>query len=106
MLLEYPDFSALEEGGIVAIHPEMHDRWMKLADWFLHHQGDWIRRNSEPPPRFEIVHVELDIGVVERDVGAALDVGRAAVQVIDRLAVDGDVHHIQLVRALRAKLLG
>jgi hypothetical protein len=67
--------------------------------------GDWIRRDAEPPSRLEIVDAEPDIGVVERDVGAALDVGRAAVQVVDRLAVDGDVHHIQLVRALRTKLL-
>src|SRR5262245_65480996 len=83
----------------------MHDRWSKFADRFAHDYGDRIGRDAEPPPRLEIVQAEPDIGVVERDVGAALDVGRAAAQVIDRLAVDGDVHHIQLVRALRTKLL-
>src|SRR2546425_13246031 len=35
-----------------------------------------------------------------------LDVGGAAAWVIDRLAIDGDAHHIQLVRALRTNLLG
>ena len=60
----------------------------------------------EPRPRLEIVEAELDVGVVERDVGAALDVGRAAARVVDRLAVHGDVHHVKLVRALRTKLPG
>ena len=71
-----------------------------------HRHGDWMRRDGEPRPRLEIVEAELDVGVVERDVGAALDVGRAAVRVVDRLAVHGDVHHVKLVRALRTKLLG
>src|SRR5215475_13345128 len=84
----------------------MYDRWSKLANRFAHDHGDWIRRDAESPPRLEIVEAEPDIGVVERDVGASLDVGRAAAEVIDRLAVNGDVHHIQLVRALRTKLLG
>ena len=66
--------------------------------------GDWMRRDGEPRPRLEIVEAELDVGVVERDVGAALDVGRAAARIVDRLAVHGDVHHVKLVRALRTKL--
>ena len=65
-----------------------------------------MRRDGEPRPRLEIVEAELDVGVVERDVGAALDVGRAAARVVDRLAVHGDVHHVELVGALRTKLLG
>ena len=64
-----------------------------------------MRRNVEPRPRLDIVEAELDVGFVERDVGAALDVGRAAGRVVDRLAVHGDVHHVQPVRALRTKLL-
>src|SRR3989441_10688662 len=35
-----------------------------------------------------------------------LDVGGAAAWVIDRLAINGDAHHIQLVRTLRTNLLG
>ena len=77
-----------------------------LAVGFAHDHGDWMRRDSEPPPRLEIVELEPDIGVVERDVGTALDVGRAAAWIIDRLAIDGDVHHIQIVWALRTKFLG
>src|SRR6266699_506238 len=101
-LLEYSDFSTLDEARIVAVHPEIHDRCNTVA----HGHGDWIRRDAEPPPRLQIVEAEVDTGVVERDVGAALDVGRAAVWVIDRLTIDGDVHHVQLVRTLRTNLLG
>jgi hypothetical protein len=46
------------------------------------------------------------LAVVERDVRAALDVGRAAAGIVDRLAVHGDVHHVQLEGALRTKLPG
>src|SRR5262245_49700973 len=64
-----------------------------------------MRRYGQPRPRLEIIEAELDIGIVERDVGAALDVGRAAERIVDRLAVYCDVHHVKLVRALRTKLL-
>ena len=49
--------------------------------------------------------MELDAGIVERDVGAALNVGRAAVFVVDRLAVDRNVHDVKFVGALRTNLL-
>src|SRR5262249_37395278 len=86
LLLEYSDFSALDEARIVAVHPEMHDRCGRTAAWVAHGHGDWIRGDAEPPPRFQIIEADVDIGVVERDVGATLDVGRAAAWVIDRLA--------------------
>src|SRR6266567_8905621 len=105
LLLEYSDFSTLDEVRIVAVHPELHDRCGRTAAWVAHGHGDWIRRDAEPPTPLQIVEAELDLGVVERDVSAALDVGRAAAGVIDRLAIDGDAHHIQLVRAPRMNLL-
>src|SRR5258708_6937362 len=88
LLLEYSDFSTLDEARIVAVHPEMHHRCGKAAAWVAHGHGDWIRRDAEPPPRLQIVEAEMDLGVVERDVGAALDVGRAAAWVIDRQRQD------------------
>src|SRR3989475_9068623 len=96
LLLEYSDFSTLDEARIVAVHPEMHDRCGRTAARVAHGHGDWIRRDAEPPPRLQIVEAEVDTGVVERDVGAALDVGRAAVSVVDRLTIDAEVHHGQL----------
>ena len=41
---------------------------------------------------------------LQRDVGAALDVGRAAARVVDRLAVDGDAHQVQRERVLGREL--
>src|SRR5215472_3005576 len=78
LLVEYSDFRALDEARIVAVHPETYDRSAKTVAWIAHAHGDWIRRDTEPPPRFQIVEVDLDVGVVERYVGAALNVGRAA----------------------------
>ena len=69
-------------------------------------KSDRMRRDAEPRPRLEIVEAELDAGVVERDVGAALDVGGAAARVVDRLAVHGDAHRVELVGALRTQLPG
>src|SRR2546427_8906238 len=106
LLLEYSDFSTLDEARIVAVHPEMHDRCGRTAAWVAHGHGDWIRRDAEPPPRLQIVEAEVDHGVVERDVGAALDVGGGAAWVIDRLPIEGDAHHVHLARALRTNLLG
>src|SRR5262245_28477043 len=63
-----------------------------------------MRRDAEPRRRLEIVEAEPDAGLVERHVCTALDVGRAAVLIVNRLAVDGDVHHVKFVRALRTKL--
>src|SRR5206468_4237029 len=106
LLLEYSNFSTLDKACIAAVHPEMHDRFGRTAAYVAHGHSDRIRRDAEPSPRLQIVEAEVDLGVVERDVGAALDVGRAAAWVIDRLAINGDAHHIQLVRALRTNLLG
>src|SRR2546427_6749889 len=105
LLLEYSDFSTLDEARIVAVHPEMHDRCGRTAAWVAHGHGDWIRRDAEPPPRLQIVEAEVDLGVVERDVGAALDVGGTAAWVIDRFAIDSNAHHIQIVPALRWNVL-
>ena len=105
LLFEYSDFSPLDKARIVAVHPELHDRCGRTAAQVAHGYCDWIRRDAQPPTRLQIVEAEVDLGVVEGDVGAALDVGRAAARVIDRLAIDGDAHHIQLVRALRTNLL-
>jgi hypothetical protein len=51
LLLEYSDFSTLDEACIVAVHPEMHDRRGRTAEWVAHGHGDWIRRDAQPPPR-------------------------------------------------------
>src|SRR5260370_13237808 len=104
LLLEYSDFGTLDEARIVAVHPEMHDRCGRTAAWVAHGHGDWTRRGAEPPPGLQIVEADVDIGVVERDVGAALDVGRAAAGVIDRLAIDRDGHPIRLLRPNRSHL--
>jgi hypothetical protein len=50
--------------------------------------------------------VELDLGVIERNVGAALDIGRVTARVVDRLPVDGDAHDVELVGALGLELPG
>src|SRR5882757_9522779 len=84
----------------------MHDRFGRTAAEAAHGYSDRIRRDAEPSPRLQIVEAELDLGVVERDVGAALDIGGAAARIIDWLAIDGNAHHIQLVRTLRTNLLG
>src|SRR5438093_235725 len=105
LLLEYSNFSTLDKACIAAVHPEMHHRCGRIAACVAHGHGDWIRRDAEPPPRLQIIETEADLGVVERDVRAALDVGGAAAWVIDRLAIDGDAHNVQLVRALRTNLL-
>src|SRR5215472_4061595 len=78
LLVEYSDFSTLDEARIVAVHPETYDRSSKTVELVTYAHGDWIRRDTEPPPRFQIVKADLDTGVVERDVSAALNVGRAA----------------------------
>src|SRR5260370_40976256 len=77
LLFEYSDFSPFDEARIVAVHPELHDRYGRTTAQVAHGHGDWIRRNSQTPTRLQIVEAEVDLGVVERDVGAALDVGRA-----------------------------
>src|SRR3989442_5837187 len=105
LLLEYSNFSTLDKACIAAVHPEMYDRFGRAAACVTHGHSDRIRCDAEPPPRLQIVEAEVDLGVVERDVGAALDVGRAAAWVINRFAIDGDAHHIQLIRALRTNLL-
>src|SRR5258708_36450201 len=88
LLLEYSNFSTLDKACIAAVHPEMHHRCGKAAAGVAHGHGDWIRRDAEPPPRLQIVEAELDLGGVERDVGAALDIGAATARVIDLLAID------------------
>src|SRR5215471_11408474 len=104
--LEDSDFGTLDEARIIVVCLEAHDwcRWDALQ--FGYPQGDRIRRDGQPRLRLEIVEAEPHLGTVESDVGAALDVGRAAVQVVDRLAVYGDVQHVKIVRALRMKLPG
>jgi hypothetical protein len=74
---EDPDLGALDEARVVVVHPELHR--------LIHHHGDGMRRDAEPRTRLEIVEAELDLGVVEGDVGAALDVGRVRARVVDRL---------------------
>jgi hypothetical protein len=58
------------------------------------------RRDGEPPVRFQVVEPELDARLLQRDVGAALNVLRASTRVVDRLAVHGDPHHVQTERVL------
>src|SRR5215472_13267692 len=83
LLLKYSDLSTLDEVPIVAVHPEMHGRCVGIAAQIGYGHGDWIRRDAQPPPRLQVVEAEVDLGIVERDVGTALDVGRAAARVID-----------------------
>ena len=64
-----------------------------------------MRRHIEARPRLEVVEAKLDVGIVQRNVRAALDVGRTAVRIVNRLAIHGDAHHVQLVWAFRTKLL-
>src|SRR5689334_7557048 len=51
-LLEYSDFSTLDEARIAAIHPELHDRCGRMAARVLQGRSDWIRRHAEPPAGF------------------------------------------------------
>src|SRR5215470_17579458 len=77
LLVEYSDFSTLDEARIIAVYPETYRR-AKTVAWVAHRYGHRTRRDPEPPPRLQIIEADLDIGVVERDVSAALNVGRAA----------------------------
>ena len=96
LLVEDPDLGALDVARVVVVHPELHGGRGVSA----HGQGDRMRRDREARPRLEIVEREPDLGLVEGDVGAALDVGRAAAGVVDRLAVHGDAHHVEIVGTL------
>ena len=62
------------------------------------------RRNTQTRARLQVVELEQDVGAIQRDVGAALNIRRAAVRIVDRLAVDRDAHQVQGERILRAQL--
>ncbi len=98
---------SVDEVPVVCIHSEAHRRCRQA----LFTRIDELdrrrrRRDREPPPRFQVVELQLDVGLFERDVGAPLDVRRAAPRVVDRLAVYGDPHQVELVGILRLQLAG
>src|ERR1700756_1603840 len=95
LLFEYSNFGTLDEARVVAVHPELDDGGGRAPSEPADGHGDWIRRDAQPPARLQIVEAEVDLGIVERDVGAALDVGGTAARVIDGLALDGNAHHLQ-----------
>jgi hypothetical protein len=102
--LEYAHFGAVDEVAVVGVHPESYrrrDRFLALPHDF---DGARMRRDAEARARLEVVEPEADVGLVERDVGAALHVRGVACRVVDRLAVDGDAHQVERVGILRLEL--
>ncbi len=59
--------------------------------------GDAARPGGDVQPRLrlQVVVAELDLGAVKGQVGAALQVGDALVQVVDRFSVHRDAHEVQ-----------
>ena len=105
-LLEDADLHPLDESRVVGVGTEAHDvgglRAARLAD----RDRGRIGGDAQSRLPIQVVEVEADLRVVQRDVGAALDVRGAAPRIVDRLAVDGDPHHVELVGTLRLKLTG
>ena len=90
---------------VVRVHAEAHRRCLHCpAVVFGDVDPRRLCRNSKTRARAQVVVAEADVGTSERDVGAALDIGRAAVGIVDWLAVDRDAHQVQAERIFGAQL--
>jgi len=63
-----------------------------------------LRGHAQPWLRAEAVESKLDIRAIQGDIRAALNVRGAPAGVVDRNAIDGDVHEIEGERILRCQL--
>ena len=101
-LAEHADFAAIDEVGIIRVHAEANlarEQAAVLLPRDVDARG--LRRHCETRRGPHVVETEFDIGFRQRHVSAALNVGRTAFRIVDRLAVDRDTHEIQPKRILR-----
>ena len=81
---------------VVCVHAELHGR-CRARQFVLAGYIDTRRRSRDAQSRRrpQVVEAELDIDVGQCNVSTALDVGRAALRIVDRLTVDRDTHQVQ-----------
>ena len=91
---------------VVGVHGKAHARRviLRLVRACRQQRQCRLRAHGQPRPVVEVVEAELQLGILQRHVGAALHVGGAATRVVDRLAVHRDTHHVEPERVTRAQL--
>ena len=107
VLVEDADLGPVDEAGIVAVGAELH-QVLRIFGGGVVLVADRVGPGGgvQPGLQVEVVELELDVGLFQRDVGAALDVGNALVGIVDRLAVDRDAHVVQRIGVGGADLAG
>ena len=102
--LEDPHLGTIDEVRVIRVHHEVHRyrlavhvhlRGRKIRP-VVHDLGECYPRrrcgHAQARRRAQVIVAELDVGCLHRHIGAPLDVRRAALRIIDRLAVDRNAH--------------
>ena len=96
LLFENPDLRPLDEAAVVDVQAKMHQVFGKRRiRQVLITDGGRPCGHVQPRRKRKAVVLELDPGVFQGHVGAALHVGTALARIIDRLSVHRDAHEIQ-----------
>ena len=90
---------------VIGVHAETHRRCPRRTRVVICNiDARRLSCNAQSWARSQVVETELDVGTLERHVRAALNIRRAAIGIIDRLAINRDSHQVQAKRILRTQL--